>query len=253
MNIKDLDKYFREILPIDDMERLDMSLNGLQAENKSGRVEKAAFAVDASLESFKRAAQWGADILFVHHGLFWGKPLSITGSHFDRISFLIENNLALYACHLPLDMDEKLGNNISAARLLDLEDIRPFGEYRGKKIGFKGLLKEPLSCEEIVEKCGFDKDGILSMMKFGKDKCRSAGIITGGATREVEQAVTEGLDLFLTGEVSHQMYHQCLEEKINVISAGHYATEIFGVKNVSEKVREDLGLETVFIDLPTGL
>ncbi len=253
MNIKELDSYFRKLLPIDEMERTDISLNGLQVANKSGEVKKAAFAVDASLESFKRAAEWGADILFVHHGLFWGKPLSVTGSHFERISFLIDNNLALYACHLPLDMDETLGNNISAARLLDLEDIAPFGEYRGKKIGFKGRLKNPLTCEEIIEKAGFEKDGILSLMKFGPELCSSVGIITGGATREVEQAVSEDLDLFLTGEVSHQMYHQCLEDGINVISAGHYATEIYGVKNVSEKVREDLGIETVFIDLPTGL
>ena len=253
MNISELDKYFRKILPIDEMQRLDMSMNGLQVANKSGRAEKAAFAVDASLETFKRAAERGADILFVHHGLFWGKPVPVTGSHFERLKFLIDNDLALYACHLPLDMDENLGNNISAAHLLELCDIEPFGEYKGKKIGFKGKLKEALTCEEIIDKCGFDKDGILSLLKFGKDKCSTVGIITGGATREVEQAVSEELDLFLTGEVSHPMYHQCLEEGINVISAGHYATEIFGVKNVSEKVREDLGLETVFIDLPTGL
>ena len=253
MNIKDLDSYFRKLLPIDDMEKTDISLNGLQVANKSGTAEKIAFAVDASLESFERASEWGADLLFVHHGLFWGKPLPLTGAHFERISFLVENNLALYACHLPLDMDYKLGNNISAAKLLGLEDITPFGEYRGKKIGYKGNLKTPLSCEEIIEKCGFEKDGILSLMKFGKEKCSTVGIITGGATREVEQAVSEELDLFLTGEVSHQMYHQCLEEGINVISAGHYATETSGVKNVSEKVKEDLGLETVFIDLPTGL
>ena len=235
------------------MERIDISLNGLQVANKSGKAERAAFAVDASLESFKRAAEWGADILFVHHGLFWGKPVPVTGSHFQRISFLVDNNIALYACHLPLDMDVNLGNNISVANLLCLEEIEPFGEYRGKKVGYKGILKNPLSCEEIIEKAGFEKDGILSLMKFGPDKCSSVGIITGGATREVEQAVTEGLDLFLTGEVSHQMYHQCLEEEINVISAGHYATEVFGVRNVSDKVSRDLGIETVFIDLPTGL
>jgi dinuclear metal center YbgI/SA1388 family protein len=253
MNIKEIDSYFRSLLPIDDMERTDISLNGLQVSNKSGEVRKAAFAVDASMESFKRAAQWGADILFVHHGLFWGKALSLTGSHFERIRFLIENNLALYACHLPLDMDSELGNNISVAKILELDDITPFGEYRGKKIGYKGLLKEALSCEELIEKCGFDNDGILSLLKFGPDKCRSIGIITGGACKEVEQAVSEELDLYLTGEISHQIYHQCLEDGINVISAGHYATEIFGVKNVSDKVNSDLGLETVFIDLPTGL
>ncbi len=253
MKIKELDKYFRSLLPMDEMERLDMSLNGLQAANKSGKVDKAAFAVDACMETFKKAAEWGADILFVHHGLFWGKPLPLTGIHFKRMQFLLDNNLALYACHLPLDMDENLGNNISVAKVLGLEEIKGFGEYKGKKIGFKGVFKNPLSCEEVMEKAGFDKDDILSVLRFGKDKSKTAGIITGSATHEVGQAVSQELDLFITGEVSHPMYHQCLEEGINLISAGHYATEVFGVRNVAKKVREDLGIETVFIDLPTGL
>ena len=253
MNIKEIDTYFRTLLPIDQMKKSDASLNGLQVSGSEKEIKKIAFSVDASLQSFKRAASWGADLLFVHHGLFWGRDIAVTGSHYERIKFLIENSLSLYACHLPLDMDRELGNNISVAKTLGLEDIEPFGEYRGNKIGYKGVLPEPLACEDIIEKGEFDRDSILSLLRFGPEKCRTVGIITGGACKEVEQAIDEELDLYLTGEISHQIYHQCLESGINVISAGHYATETSGVKNVSERVRKDLSLETVFIDLPTGL
>lgn len=253
MDIRDIDLFFREILPIDMLKKVDSSQNGLQVENVSGKVEKIAFAVDASLETFRRAKECGADMLFVHHGIFWGKEKTITGDFFRRINFLLENNLALYAAHLPLDMDEKLGNNISAAMLAGLENIEPFGEYHGVKIGYKGVFEKPLTCEEVVSRLGFDVSSLLSLLKFGPEKVGSAGVITGGASREVEQAIDEGLDLYITGEVSHQMYHQCLESKINVISAGHYQTEIFGVKNVEKAVRKKQLADTCFIDVPTGL
>ncbi|MCL2480134.1 MAG: Nif3-like dinuclear metal center hexameric protein [Spirochaetaceae bacterium] len=253
MHILEIDKFFHELLPIDSLKKADSAINGLQVSNKSEKVSKIAFAVDASLESFKRAAQCNADMLFVHHGIFWGDEKAITGDFFKRISFLVENNIALYAVHVPLDACPVTGNNISVARKAGLEDIEGFGDYHGIKIGCKGIFKKPVTCDEILAILGFNPAEMLAVLKFGNEKCRSAAVITGGACREVGQAIDENIDLYITGEITHQIYHQCLEARINVISAGHYLTETFGVKNVEKAVKEKLSLETCFIDIPTGL
>ncbi len=253
MHINEIDRFFHELLPIDNIKKADRAINGLQVSNKSKSVSKIAFAVDGSLESFKRAAHWGANMLFVHHGIFWGTERAITGDYFNRIFFLIENNIALYAVHLPLDVDPVIGNNISVTKKAGLEDIEAFGEYHGIKIGYKGIFKKLVSCDEILSALGFNASEMLAILKFGPEKCRSAAVITGGACREVEQAIDENLDLYITGEITHQIYHQCLEAGINIISAGHYLTETFGVKNVAKAVNEKLSIETCFIDIPTGL
>ena len=142
---------------------------------------------------------------------------------------------------------------ITAAKKCGLTDLEPFGEYHGRKIGFKGKFEKAATCEEILDRLGFERDSLLSVLDFGPELIKSAGVITGGASREVEQAITEKLDLYITGEISHQIYHQCLEAGINVISAGHYQTETYGVRNVMKAVEDQLGLETVFLDIPTGL
>lgn len=253
MDIREIDKFFHGLLPIDSVKKADRAINGLQISNKSKTVSKIAFAVDASLESFKRAAECGADMLFVHHGIFWGDEKAITGDYFNRISFLIENNIALYAVHLPLDLDPKIGNNISVAVKAGLEETEPFGEYHGIKIGYKGIFKKPAGCDEILSSLGFNAAEMLAVLRFGPEKNRNAAVITGSACREVEQAIDENIGLYITGEITHQIYHQCLEAKINVISAGHYLTETFGVKNVEKAVKEKLALETCFLDIPTGL
>ncbi|MCL2705403.1 MAG: Nif3-like dinuclear metal center hexameric protein [Spirochaetaceae bacterium] len=253
MHIKEIDRFFHELLPIDSLKKADSAINGLQVSNKSEKVSKIAFAVDASLESFKRAAQSGADMLFVHHGIFWGTEKAIIGDFFNRISFLVENNIALYAVHLPLDACPVTGNNSSVARKAGLDEIESFGEYHGVKIGYKGIFKKPTGCDEVLAALGFNTADMLAVLRFGNENCKSAAVITGGACREVEQAIDENIDLYITGEITHQIYHQCLEAEINVISAGHYLTETFGVKNVKKAVEEKLSLETCFIDIPTGL
>jgi dinuclear metal center YbgI/SA1388 family protein len=253
MKIGEVDSFFRKLLNIDLFKKTDSSVNGLQVANKSGEVTKIAFAVDASLESFKRAAKCNADMLFVHHGIFWGHEQPITGDFFKRISFLIENNLSLYAAHLPLDSDSAIGNNITLAKAAGLEKLDNFGEYHGVKIGYKGVFPKPLTCSEVIAKLGFNSADMLSVLEFGSAENKTAAIITGGACEEVEQAINEGIDLYITGEITHQIYHQSLEAGINVISAGHYLSETAGVKNVCNAVKEKLGLDTCFLDIPTGL
>jgi dinuclear metal center YbgI/SA1388 family protein len=252
MLISDLDRYFRGFLQIAEFDRIDASLNGLQVGRKDKKVARIAFAVDACLESMKRAALEGADLLFVHHGIFWGKSVPVTGVQYGRISFLAQHDLPLYAVHLPLDVHSEVGNNAALARILSLEQIEAFGLYKGLKIGFKGIFPEPLGIDEILARLRLTRPE-AKILPFGKEKMKSVGLIAGSAAHEVEQAIDEELDLYVTGESSHSIYHLCLEGKINLIAGGHYNTEVWGVKEVARRVEQELGLETFFVDVPSGL
>ena len=253
MNLKELDNWFRSILDIDALQKSDSSLNGVQVGKTTAAIHKVAFAVDACLESFRRAKDWGADAIVVHHGIFWGKQFALTGTDYDRVEFLCRNDLALYAIHLPLDQHPELGNNICLARELGLTEIAPFGNYHGNKIGYKGSLPHPMTIEEVVAILFGDDRSTLGRLPFGPKEINSVGIISGGATDEIDQAIDEGLDLFITGDASHEIYHRCLEARINVIFGGHYQTEIWGVSQLAKRLRADTGIETRFMDLPTGL
>jgi dinuclear metal center YbgI/SA1388 family protein len=253
MTTKELDGYFRKFLDIDGFAEHDNSLNGIQVDNDGAAVGKIAFAVDASLESFKRAKAAEAGLLFVHHGLFWGKPLAVRGGHRERLAFLQEHNIALYACHLPLDAAPVVGNNAVLAGLLGIENPVPFGTYHGRYIGYKGTLAKPLTVHEAAKKIMFMDREPIAVYAFGKELCETAAVISGGAAPEVTQAIDEGVSLYVTGEASHSFYHTVLEAKINVVAGGHYNTEVFGVRAVMERVKADLSLEAEFLDLPTGL
>ncbi|MDR0526004.1 MAG: Nif3-like dinuclear metal center hexameric protein [Spirochaetaceae bacterium] len=250
MTSRGLDVFFRGLLDLEGFSGVDSSLNGLQVDNDGGDIAKVAFGVDASLETFKRAAQAGAGMLFVHHGLFWGSPLAVTGPHRLRLKALLDCNLALYAVHLPLDQHPRWGNNAVLAELLDLVAIEPFGVYQGRKIGYKGTLGRPLRIDEAADRLGGKPLGVYP---FGVRENRTGAVISGGGANEVRQAIQEGLDLYVTGEMSHQVYHDCLEAGINMIAAGHYVTEIGGVRKIMEQCANQLGLDVEFIDVPTGL
>ena len=253
MLLKDLDLYFKELLLIDDFSGVDNSLNGLQVGDYNMEISRIAFAVDACAEIFKRAVALKAQALFVHHGLFWGKIYPFTGRHYKRLQLLTKNDLALYAAHLPLDSHPAYGNAAGIADKLGLTDREQFGEHRRKYIGCKGKLPKKMTLDQIKIELDISPNMLRSELPFGKDEIESLGIITGGAAWESFQAIDQELDLYITGDPAHEIYYHCLEAGINVISAGHYFTETFGVKTVCAKTAEDLGIETVYIDLPTGL
>lgn len=253
MNMDDFDRWAAALLDIPRFAKLDDSLNGIQVGRSAGAVRKLAFAVDACAESIRRAREAGAQALFVHHGLFWGKPVAIKGALRARISELLSADMALYACHLPLDAHPELGNNAVLAGLLGLKDIEPFGEYHGVKIGFKGRLDPAISLEEALLRVLPSGDAPRSLLPFGPKLVSTAAVVSGGAAFEALQAIAEGVDLYVTGEPSHSIYHESLEAGINVIAAGHYATETHGVRAVAERAARELGLQTVFIEYPTGL
>ncbi|MBN1686811.1 MAG: Nif3-like dinuclear metal center hexameric protein [Spirochaetales bacterium] len=253
MQLHELDRYFRDIMRIDEFAAVDSSLNGVQVGDMGARIHRVAFAVDACMETFRRAVDAGAGLLFVHHGLFWGKDIRVVKSHYRRLEFLLTHNCALYASHLPLDAHPEFGNNAALAGRLELKDTVPFGRYHGVDIGLKGILATPLGNDAVVEKLKFDRDACAAVFRFGKKENTTVAVVSGGAIGEVEQAIDADADLYLTGEMSHSYYHLCLEEKINLICGGHYQTETLGVSLLSEKLKRETGLETLFIDVPTGL
>jgi dinuclear metal center YbgI/SA1388 family protein len=255
MTVAELDRWISSFLDIGATEGIDASQNGLQVGSAAAETTRVAFAVDASMESFRRAVEWGAGMLVVHHGIIWAAPQRIVGSLFERVRFLAEKNLALYAAHLPLDRHPEVGNNAGIARLLGLKDIAPFGAWRGLTIGCRGVLAEPMSLEQVVARLAGRQGEPMRTLPFGPPLVRSVGIVSGAAPRagDIGKAAAEKLDLFITGEPSHEVYHHCLEERIHVIFAGHYHSESFGVRLLADRLAREKGVETTYFDIPTGL
>ncbi len=252
MNITGFDLWARALLSIDAFAACDDSLNGVQVGRSSSPLASVAFAVDGCMETIRRARELGAQALFVHHGLFWGKPVPLTGTLLARTAELIQSDMALYACHLPLDAHPEYGNNAVLANMLGMIDRQPFGEYHGKFIGFKGRFPSPRTLEEATRLVLPQGDRALAVYPFGKKENSTVAVVSGGAPFEAFTAVAQGIDLYITGESSHSVYHEALEGGLNMISAGHYATEVHGLKAVAELASRELGLETMFIEYPTG-
>jgi len=227
----------------------DSSHNGLQVEN-SGRVRRVCCGVDASLEFFQAAKKRGADLLICHHGLSWGDSLKkITGLNYRRMSFLIRNDMALYACHLPLDAHPKYGNNARICRALGLRSLRKFGVYQGKKIGFAGSLPRSMSYDAFKKHVRHVIGNPLQTMDFGKKTVRSVAVVSGGAGSEIDEAGRLGIDVYLSGEPVLHAYHLAQEYGINAVFAGHYATEVFGVQALAGLVERRFRVPAEFVDL----
>lgn len=253
MNLQEFDVWAKNLLGIERFAGIDDSLNGIQIACSDKPIKKMAFAVDASIETARRAKEAGADVLFVHHGLFWGKPLAIKGGHRARIMEFLNSDLGLYACHLPLDAHPELGNNAVLAKMLELRDVEPFGYYKGVFIGLKGRLDPAISLEEAGARVLPSGDIPRNILPFGPKMINSAAVISGGGAFNAFEAMEQGIDLYVTGEPSHSIYHQVAEAGMHFMAAGHYATEVHGVKAVAEKLSLDTGIPTLFIELPTAL
>ena len=253
MRLSELDRWLSGYLDLSATSGIDAALNGLQVGDRTVDVARAAFAVDASLEAFRRAAEWKAGLLVVHHGIFWSPPQCIVGPMFERIRFLMEKGLALYAAHLPLDIHGEVGNNAGLCRQIGLVELEPFGTRRGVKIGLKGRFPEPLALDEIIARLSARQGEQMRSLPFGPAAVRSVGVVAGNAAWAAPRASEEGLDLFITGEPSHEIYHHCLEARIHAIFAGHYHSESYGVRALAGKLSRETGVETTYLDVPTGL
>lgn len=228
----------------------DASRNGLQVEGASS-VRKVGLAVDGCLEVFEKAAELSCQLVFVHHGIIWGGLKSITGPVHSQIKMLIENDINLYAAHLPLDMHPKTGNNICLAKLLQLQQTEPFGVYHGTAIGFRGVLKRAASVEDLATRLQKKLGGPADILPFGPKKIKSVGIVSGGGSSCLMEAAEKGIDCVVTGEGNHSNHHLAKETGLNVIYAGHYHTEQCGVQAIGNLLKRKFGVTTTYIDVPT--
>jgi dinuclear metal center YbgI/SA1388 family protein len=229
----------------------DESVNGLQVEGGE-RVAKIGIAVDACEYVFREAASKGIDFLFVHHGLIWGGLRSIRGALRKRIKTLLDADVSLYACHLPLDWHPKYGNNAELLRILSIKRKGEFGEYHGKRIGYWGTAQKSVPLRDFVALIDGRLKTKSSFVDFGH-KVRNVGVVSGGGWSAIHDAEELGIDTFLTGEPSHSAYALAEEMKVNLVFSGHYATETLGVKAVGTMLKKRFGFEVEFIDHPTGL
>ena len=255
MTLNELDAFFNSFLKKEDFPS-DPSLNGIQIQNSapdSLPITKVAFAVDACEATARAASEAGAQVLVVHHGLFWGHCQTLTGNFYKRAASFIKNDLALIAYHIPLDANNPYGNNFGLAAALGLKNVEAFGYWRSMPIGAFGELSSPATPDTLAASLSKITKTDCRALAFGKSEIRTVGIISGGASEDVEQAVELGLDCYITGEFQHEQYHFAEECGINVIAGGHYGTETMGVSLLKEKVEKELGLSTLFIDLPTDL
>jgi dinuclear metal center YbgI/SA1388 family protein len=242
--------YCDALLRTDKIGDYDGAANGLQVENQ-GTVTRIAACVDASPATVKLAIKAKADLLIVHHGLFWGGSHPWTGAKYRLLHLLIQNNLAVYSSHLPLDAHPKLGNNAQLCAALGFKNLRPFFLSHGQHIGFKTQTKiaraELATCLARALGCK------PRLIPGGPEICQCIGVVTGGAGADLRQAASEGVDTFITGEGPHWTYAVAEELGLNVLYGGHYATETFGAKALAAHLSRKFNLPWKFIDYPTGL
>jgi dinuclear metal center YbgI/SA1388 family protein len=227
----------------------DRSKNGLQVQGPP-EVSCVALAVDACMEAFCGARAAGAELLVVHHGLFWGDVDGLRGVLYDRIRFLMEKDLGLYCVHLPLDRHPVVGHNARLCDLLDLKNRRGFAKVKGKTIGFFGRLPVPRTPAEIAATLRSHLGGDPTILAGSKERVETVGVISGGGGYDFWEALELGLDCFITGETCYSIFHDAVESGASVIFAGHYQTETMGLVALGELLEEKLGLRTVFVDIP---
>ncbi len=252
MKLTDLTAHLDTLLRIRELPDYAPAVNGLQLANRPGEVRHVVAAVDATLPVVKKAIAAGADLLIVHHGMFWNGLQPWTGATFERLSLALENNLAIYSVHLPLDVHPQLGNNAQIAQAMQLQPSGGFLDYKGMAVGV--TCEAELALDEVIARFTTALDGgRVHVCAGGPQTTRRIGISSGGSGSEVAAAARAGVDTFITGEGPHWSYTLAEELGINVLYGGHYATETFGVKALAQHLQDQFGLPWTFVDHPTGL
>ena len=243
-------RYCDRLLRTARVQDYERAANGLQVEN-DGAVTRIAAAVDATLATVRLAVEAKADLLLVHHGLFWGPAHPWTGRRHELIRCLVENNLAVYSSHLPLDAHPRLGNNALLSGALGLKKPRPFFFDHGLFLGFQSRANIPRS--DLVRRLQSATGTTPRLIPGGPQVCRRIGVVSGGAGDDLKKAAEEGVDTFVTGEGAHWTYGMAEDLGLNVLYGGHYATETFGVKALAAHLSEKYKLPWSFVEHPTGL
>jgi len=245
---RELEGHLAQWLAVGDFD--DDALNGLQVEGRS-EIRRVALAVSACAEVFALAAEEGADAVIVHHGLFWKRRgvEPVRGPLRRRLSLLLSHEINLFAYHLPLDAHQEFGNNAVAARALGLRNLEPFGDYHGRKIGWKGVLAGAQSRASFVARLETFYGHRALVVPGGPEAIVSAAVVSGGAAELATQAAQERLDCFVTGEAAEHVTYLCREQRVNFAALGHYATERVGVRALAERLRDELRLEAFFLEV----
>lgn len=251
MRRSDLVDYLNDYLAIDDID--DYGPQGLQVETENETVERIALAVDAGPAVIEAAAEWGADMLLVHHGILWRSVERIAGPLGRRVRLLLDNGVNLYAAHLPLDAHPEVGNNAVLADMLGVDVGQWWCEPTNAPIGVLGQAPAGTSLDDFVEAVEKNLKTAARVLAHGPDQVGTVAIVSGFGADRVEEASDLGADTFLTGETSHANYWAASDYGLNVIYAGHYATETVGVRALGRHLADKFGLEVQFFDFPTDM
>jgi dinuclear metal center YbgI/SA1388 family protein len=251
--VAEVAEYLDTLLRVREVPDEGNAVNGLQVEN-GGTVDRIVAAVDASLEAIENAAAAGSEggtLLLVHHGLLWDGNVPLTGRRYRRVQALFDRNIALYSAHIPLDLHPDLGNNIVLARRLDIDLEGWFGEYKGQRLGVYGELS--LAREELVKRIEGQLGDTARLIPGGPATTQRVGIVTGSGGGFIAEAIAADIDTLITGEGPHHTYFDAMELGINVIYAGHYATEQVGVQALAQHLGLRFELPWEFHRHPTGM
>ncbi len=251
-DLNEIVNFLDEELKIGEIPDYPGALNGLQLEN-AGVVTKVMAAVDASLPVIRHAVEDGADLLVVHHGMFWHGAQRLVAAQYEKLKIAMDAGLAIYSAHIPLDIHPCYGNNALLCEVIGMREPEPFHEWKGVKIGLKQRLE--LSLDELLVRVGSAVDSHIHCCRGRMDEAcvGMVGVITGGAGSEVQAMADAGIDTFITGEGPHWSFPLAEELGVNLIYAGHYSTETFGVRRLSAHLADKFALAHGFLHHPTGL
>ncbi|MBO5254509.1 MAG: Nif3-like dinuclear metal center hexameric protein [Opitutales bacterium] len=227
------------------------SYNGLQFQN-SGKVSRVAMAVDGGIAEIDAAATLGADLLIVHHGMLWNAPIPFVDNNYKKIKTLIDNDIAVYSMHLPLDAHDKIGNNVLLAKALDLKIKGRCFEHEGKDIGV--LVESPQGgIQELEYRLENLFPHTYKAIRYGTEKPKNIAICSGSCGDVVPLLKSMGIDTLICGELRQKHFTMAQEMELNLYPCGHYATERYGVMALGEAVAEKFNLPCNFIEMPNPL
>lgn len=250
MHLFELTRYLDSYLKIADIK--DYGPQGLQIEGRS-TIRKIVGAVDSHQPVVDAALASGADLLLVHHGIFWGREQMLNG-HFGRlVKSFMKHDLNLYAAHLVLDAHPEVGNNAQLAKILGFKVVEWFAKAQGTAVGVIAEVDSPIDFDEFAARYQTRVGPINLAQKMENGQCRRIGIVSGLGASYIEEAKALGCDTFLTGETSHVHYYSALNTGLNALYGGHYASETVCIKALGAHLVDKFGIEFEFIDLPTGL
>lgn len=250
-------EYLNQLLSVTSIPDYPNALNGLQLEN-NGQVTRVAAAVDYSLETVKRAAESHSNFLILHHGMFWAGLRPLTGALQQKLKLLLDNDIAVYSSHIPLDYHQTFGNNVLLCHELELIPSGVFAQFKGISIGLSGESDLPTAeilgrAKAFATKHGGDALAAGRPIKGAMTRKWAMCTGAGASSETISEAKAAGVDTLIVGEGPHHTAVEASDFGMSVIYAGHYATETLGVRALAKHLSERFGLQCTMIDAPTGL